>query len=248
MNCPCGGFLYPFPPANCNPGLPQAAGAALCRPHFPALRKNFYVPQAGNAVIIEVTDTESLYIGEGIMIAGGYYIITNVIDSIQLEIKHNGVGATPGNLIIAVHPQFGCFQYPVIPVGKVSLDIVPTVLGLENTATADIAGAIVAVAVQKLTYGFVGPTTIEFQAEVIVQTANSPYWIAIELPTAIRQLPLPAFAAYYEAGAGVDPIAVIAKLGNGAFQNFVVVGPGSGVWFVDGVDRKIVVSGRCEIA
>lgn len=239
---------YPFPSNPCSSSAFQSAsGPYPCRPHFPCVRTNFTTPAANSPVIIEVTDTASLTIGQGILLGSAFYIITDVIDSIRIEAQHNGVGATPGAIIYAVHPAYGCFQYPIIPAGKVSIETVATVAGLNAAADTAIAASVTPITVNKVQYGYTGPTTVDFQAEVQATVASAPVWVAIALPVA-RKVGQPdaAFSGWLNQGAG--PVPVVAKCGVAGYYDYAIIGLGGGTALTNGADRTFVVSGKYEIA
>lgn len=243
----CFGCYNPWPQQQCfNSNFQQPVGPYPCHPHFPSVRKNFTIPAANSPVIVEFTDTQSLYVGQGLLIGSGYYLITDILDSLRVELQHNGLGATPGTLVIATHPSYGCYQYPVKPVGKVTLTTVPTVVGLNITADGAIASSIASTTTQLLKYGYLGPTTIQFAAEWIGETDNTPYWIGLELPVPANQnAPAPVFSAFYEDG-GNSTIAV-AKLGNSDYENYIIIGKGGGAAFGDGAARRVSATGIYEI-
>ena len=247
MNYPCRPSFYPFPEVNC--GSSQWGGPVgpyPCRPHFPCVRKDFVTPAAQSPVNIELTDTEALTTGQGILIGSAFYIITDIIDSLIIQAYHNGVGADVGTTIIAVHPSYGCYQYPVIPAGKVSLDTTPSLAGLNAAADTAISSVLTIINVDKLTYGYLGPTTIDFQAEVTAEIANTPYWIAIALPRPVRtSSPYPVFSALIEDGGSA--LIGVAKTGTGSYANYAVVGKSGGSQFTNGAGRRVLVSGKYEI-
>lgn len=239
--------ISPFPTAQCSSSNYSGQnGPYSCRPHFPVLRKNYIEPAPRSPVIVELSDTQHLYIGQGILLGTTYYQITNIIDSLKVELQHNDLGATPGNLIVALHPEYGCFQQLVIPVGKVVIDTATAYAGLNAAGDTAIGGAIVQANINQIAYGYTGPTTVDFQAQITVQTANTPNWIAMALPVAARAtIPFPAFAAFMDIGAG--PVPAVAKLGVSSFQNHLIVGPGGGATIPDGSARVFSVSGKYEI-
>jgi len=247
MTCTtCRGCFYPFPEADCmNSSFQHPMGPYPCKPHYPALRKNFTTPTAGTPAIIEVTDTSSLTQGQGILIGSTFYQITNILDSIRLEVRHNGVGASVGALIVAVHPAYGCYQYPIILAGKVVLDAVAAVEGLNITADTAIPLSVYTNLAQ-MTYGYLGPTTVNLQAEWLGNIDLTPYWIGLALPGNARVTsPKAAFTAYHDSGNGLVP--AVATLGEGDYSGYVIVGPGANAQHVDGADQRFIVSGNYEI-
>jgi predicted RecA/RadA family phage recombinase len=238
--------LLPFPPAQCASEYSGQTGPFFERPHFPAVRKNFVEPAVRSPVIIELTDTQSLYIGQGILIGSSFYQITDILDSLRVELQHNGLGAVPGNTIVALHPEFGVYQYLVIPVGKVVLDTSPSYAGVNAAGDTAVASSIVAINVNQIAYGFTGPTTFDFQAQFTGQIDNTPHWIALALPVAARaDVPYPAIAAFMDIGAG--PIPAVAKLGVGSYSNHLLIGPGGGSTIADGAGLVFSAAGHLEI-
>lgn len=244
-NCGC---FYPFPEAGCyNSQYQTPSGPFPCHPHYPSLRANFTVPAVRSSVIIEVTDTEMLHQYQGIQIGGGFYMIMDILDSLKLDIQHNGVpGDTVGNIVVAVHPQYGCYQYPVVPGGKVTLDVVPSTVGLEADLETAVASGIHSTSARQLAFGSLGPTTIEFNAEVTVNVNASVNAVGISLPVPARTgIPQPAFTALIDSGLGLTPVASV--LGAGGYSNYAVVWFGDEVTYPDATDIRVLISGQYEM-
>lgn len=245
----CNNFYpYPFPSSQCQSAAFQsAAGPYPCRAHLPCVRTNFTTPAANSSVFIEMTDTASLTIGQGILIGSAFYMVTDVVDSIKIIARHNGLGATPGTIIYAVHPVYGCFQYPVVPAGKVSLESVVTVVGLNAAADTAVASSVTPVTVNKLQHGYLGPTTVDFQVEIQSTIASAPVWIGVALPVARKAAePNVAFSGWLNQGAG--PVPVVAKCGVGGYYSYAIIGLGGGTALSNGAGRTAVISGSYEIA
>lgn len=244
-NCNCNQPFYPFPAANCG-GVSQVSGPVGCRQHFPFLRKNFVTPPANTAVQIELTDTQNLVQGQGLLIGSVYYQITNVLSSLLIEAKHNGLGATVGTTIIAVHPSYGCYQYPIIPIGMVVIEESAALAGLSVAGSTAIGSSVINVIVNRFSYGYVGPTTIEFEYEFNGQIASTPAWLGVALPVPPKQsVPTPVFSAYISQ-AGIPKIA-FGKLGVTDYQNYMIIGFGNSATIPNAADTKIVVSGKYGI-
>lgn len=236
-------IVYPFPQAQAVSGFPTAAAPNGCRPHLPYVRENFVVPAVGQPVIVKVTDSSSLTVGQGILIGNTFYQITDIFDSIQIELMHAGLGATVGFLVVATHPAYGCYQYPVVPCGKVCLDFIPNLVTLN--AGFDQISELAAIQKRVIHYGFVGPTTVEIQAEVQleIQAASTYIWLGIELPVAPKTTgAAPCFSAL--AGDTAPERVVPARLGGGAFYNFACIG---GATFGANASARHLISGRYEV-
>ncbi len=167
-----------------------------------------------------------------------------VINSLQIEARHNGLGASPGSRVIAVHPTAKCFQHLVIPVGAVVLDTVPSLIGLNSPGSGGIAGSILSVAAARVTYGYISPTTLEVSGEFSVESSNTPYWIAVSMPVPLRQIRY-GLSAYIRNGG--DPLPAVAKRGEAPYNNHIIVGPGNGVQWTDGAGRIGAFQGKVEI-
>jgi len=173
-------------------------------------------------------------------------MITDVVDSLIIEVQHNGVGATPGTIMYAVHPSYGCFQYPVVPAGKVTIETSTAVVGLNAVADTEVGASITPVTVNRFVYGYVGPTTVDFTTEIAYTVANAPRWAAVALPVARRAAgPNVAFSGWVDNGSGSVP--AVARCGLGGYFNYAIVGLGGGVALANGASRSAVISGRYEI-
>lgn len=256
MNCNCNyPFInYPFPQAQCNSSNYQRpSGPYPCRPHLPAVRTNFTTPAAQTDVVIELTDTQSLYIGQGILIGTTFYQITDILDSLRITAQHGGIGLAPGTIVFAVDPVYGCYQYPVVPCGQVKLTVNPGATALATDQTTPVAGGIALTTVCSMNFGYLGPTTIQFQAFWRGTIANSPFWVAFPLPKPVLTPgagPLfnPEFSFSGWLNENLDPIIGVGKLGKGAYANHVIVGRTTGSVINNGTNREFAVSGIYDIA
>lgn len=229
---------YPFYPAF-STSSSNYSGPSPCAPHFPALTSNFVTPAANTSVIVDFTSTANLYIGQGLEIGTTYYQIIDILSATSVELQHNGLGATVGAAFTAVHPAYGCYQFPVIPAGLVSLEITPTVTGYEADGTTPIASVYVG-ETTVLSYGYEGPSRIEYIANVEGTFANNPYWIGISLPRAGSPPIHAPSAVYYD-----DPTWEV--LIGRAFSTVILVGKTDGTPFDAGFST-IRVSGVYEVS
>lgn len=249
MTCGCGcGQYYPFQPAGCGISNQVPSGPYTCVNFPAAVKKNFAVPAAGVDAVIEVTSTSHLYDGQGVQIGNGYYMITEIVDSTHMTIQHtSSVNPDSGTIVVAIHPEYGCYQYPVIPIGAVRLTGTPTVIGLAADRNTPVSGAIALVGSRGIDYSFIGPKLLAFNAYAYVTIANTPAYVGFELPFLVKTtLPFPAYSGSLDEGNG--PLAVVATPGVGTYLNYALVGKGGTSTITDGTGRIISVSGLVEIA
>jgi hypothetical protein len=247
MNCGCGQY-YPFQPSGCGISNQVPTGPYTCVNFPAAVKKNFSVPASGVDAVIEVTNTSHFYDGQGVQIGNGYYMITEIVDTTHITIQHTNIlHPDIGTIIVAIHPEYGCYQYPVIPVGAVSLTTTPTVIGLAADRTAVVASAITDIGSRALTYSFLGPRLMSFNAYAYVTIANTPAYVAFELPFLIKNaVPYPAYSGALDEGSG--PVASVATYGVATYLNYALVGKGGASTYTNGAGRIVSVSGLVEIA
>lgn len=220
----------------CNKTCNQSySGIYFCKDPFCYVKTNFVMPDDNVVLEIEVTDSDLLYVGQGVRIGAGFVQIAAIEDSTNISIVHNGT-ATPNLQITAVQPSYGCYQYPLIPVGAVDQLIIPTIAGLDGSFVV-VVGAI-SDPVAQLTYGYNGPAEVEFEVEIVTEIANTPRYIEVQLPVAvISGAPNATFSAMIDDGAGFVP-AIAYRRGN-----TVVIALDAATDLSDGSDRKFRVSG-----
>lgn len=245
MNCGCNNSYYPFPKSCCSSSS-QVTGPYPCQPHLPCLLKNLTTPASGSVVTAYFTSTVNLYQGQGIAIGDNYFFIQEIADSTTAILIHYGT-VTVGQTFVAVHPVYGCYQYPIIPCGIVKIENTPNLAGLTNDRETVVALSVVgSPTINKLKYGYLGPKTIQFDAEVVVETDNTPAFLAIELPVTPSILnPLLVASAAFDDGSNLEP--AIAVLGVGAYDGFVLIGPGGASVIADRADNLFRVSGTYDL-
>lgn len=195
MTCGCNTY-YPFVPYDsCGHGHFQTpSGPFPCVSPEVVVKGNFAIPGSLIEAVIQVNSSVTLYEGEGVKIGDGYYQITEIVDSTHIKIMHNGLGGDAGYVVVAQHPVYGCYQYPVVPVGKVALTEPATVTGLEVDAVTPIALSFINIVTQTVTYGYLGPNTISFDVNVVADIDNAPVWLSVTLP---KSAAVTAGSAYY---------------------------------------------------
>lgn len=241
-NCNCGcnkNISY-----GCNSSCNQSySGVYFCKDPICYVKSDFVIPAANVAINIEVTDSSRLYVGAGIQIGTGYFQVTAITDTNNISIAHNGT-ATPNLQLTAIQPSYGCYQYPITLVGKVSLLKTPTVVALNDAMSATI-DALSNITVQVLTYGYLGPKTVQFEAELNCDTINTLYWVGFSLPvTPASGSPLPAFSGFLDkANIVYGP----AMLGLASFQNYAVIGLGNSATIAAGSTRRFRILGTYDV-
>ena len=236
---------YPFPGNRCaSSSRGVIAEPVGCRPHLPFLKENFTVGDANVPFPIVVTDTQSLFIGQGILIGSGFYQITDIIDSITLEVAHDNLGATAGTTIIAVHPVYGCYQYPIVPIGIVNIASVPQVVALEDDRETLVPGGALNVTA-KLLRGYVGPTTMRVQVDVVADIDNAPVWVGVRLPVPLKSTPLVTLAGYLNEGS-LRKVATVVQ-GVGAYSQYILIGVDE-VSALATATSTFVITGEVEVA
>jgi hypothetical protein len=195
---------YPFNQPGCNTAVSYGGmpGPYPCSPAVPILKSNFTVPAANTSVVLKVSDTSMLYVGEGIKIGPGYFQIVDILSSDSIEAQHNGMNTTVGLSMVATHPSQGCSQYPITPAGVVSLQITPTVKGRAANGTVVNNSVTLTGSSNYLSYGFSGPRRLVMDISIEATIANSPYGLSISLPkTSKTSNPaIPAFSASFYDG------------------------------------------------
>lgn len=238
MNCGCNTI---FPSAQCV-NTQQPAGTYPCKYHYPSLKGNMVIPAANVTVDVRVTSTVNMYVGQGISIGDHKFQIVEIVDGENIVLKHDGQ-ATPNNTLIAIHPVYACYQYPIVPVGKVSLLSNPSLIGLDASFAAVTAFS---PTVNVLHYGYLGPKHIQFEAEVITDVADTPHWLGVSLPIAPAGInPLPAFSGVLDYGAGL--ISGPSLLAGGLFTDYAIIGRGGGATLPDNTGSRFLISGTYEV-
>jgi hypothetical protein len=106
----------------------QSSGIYFCKEPLCYVKANFVTPAVDVVLEIEVTDSSRLMLWQGIQIGTGYFQIVAIDDANNISIAHSGT-ATAGLQITAIHPTYGCYQYPITFVGDVPLNWTPTLVG-----------------------------------------------------------------------------------------------------------------------
>lgn len=215
-----------------------------CRLHLPAVAMNFIAPAADVPINVIVTHTMPLFVGQGIKIGSGFYQVVDIIDAVTLTIQHSGLGIAAGTNVIAREPNVQCYQYPITTPGIVTLNFNPAVVALAADAATPIADGFVATVLQSR-YGSLGARTIEYDYAYTGTMAAGVFFVAIQLPD--NRTP----GQYCTGSAQVVDVvreAGIAKFGLSAFTNYVLVGRSGENVFTAGADRKVLTSGRFEVA
>lgn len=218
-----------------------------CRPHLPYVKANFIIPAVNTEIQIEVTDSQSLYKGQGIMIHTGFYQITEIVDATNIKVEHNGIGVTADTTMYAVHPTNGCYQYPVVPCGEVALQETVTPVGLNAAANATVASSITNVTKAQMLVSYPGPGKCRIMIEVNCDIANAPNWVAIPLPedlTAATGAPKPVFSASLDNGSGLVP--AVGSVGVSSYANHVIIGIDAATALANGTTRKFFINGVFE--
>jgi len=166
--------------------------------------KTNFIVLADNVILeIEVTDSSLLYEGEGIRIGDGYFQIAEIIDSTTISIVQNGT-ATPGLQITAVHPSYGCYQYPILYVGAVDQLIVPEIAGLDSSFV--VVGDSLDDPTMQMTYSYLGPKKVEFEFECDVDITDTITYLQIDVPVEVEAgAPQATFSAMIDNGTGFGP-------------------------------------------
>jgi hypothetical protein len=232
MTCCSPSFTAPFP-AYC-PAQPCTPINSLpANGYIPYLIGNFTTPAARTDVTINVSSTASFYVGQGIKIGLGYYIITAIPGSTQLTIQHDGVGTTVGAVIVAINPAYGVYDYAIYPAGLVYTTYSPTINGYGNGGAPLIAGAVTSITKSLFKYGALGPDIYQMTGVLTCTILNTAYWIGIDLKNAVTgpvgndSQYLTDFKATYSTSLGVY-LPLFCML-DGSPR--VLVGPGTGIAF-----------------
>jgi len=179
------------------------AGIYFCKDPLSYVKTTFVMPADNVILEIEVTDSSKLYVGQGLRIGTGFVQVVAIEDTNNISIAQNGT-ATAGLTITAIHPTYGCYQYPMLAAGEVDLLIDPDVAGLDS-AFAVVASSVVT-PTKQLTYGFVGPYKVQLEFEMSFTVANTPRYIEVELPVGVESgAPQATFVAMIDNGAGFTP-------------------------------------------
>lgn len=230
MSCGCKGKQYsPFPTTSCQSSqLIPASDPYLSG--ITVVIKDFTVPAKNTDVDVTVSSTEPFYVGQGIKIGRVYYQITKITDANTFTLRHNGLGATPGNLVVAINPMSRCFQYQVYDANKVTL--IPdniTIGGLDANGSGN--GSVNTPIIDISLFGYTGIRSVEFELSFFAASVSAAaYFISVTLPaytTHNIQASLISGSVYYREGvsARVD-VPLIWRQGDTAR-----FGPGGGVAF-----------------
>lgn len=224
----------------CNSSCNQSySGIYFCKDPLCYVKTNFVMPAANVVLAIEVTDSSKLYVGQGVRIGDGFVKVAVITDTNNISIVHNGT-ATPSLQITAVHPSYGCYQYPMLYVGAVDSLIVPVVAGLDASFVV-VASSIVTPTMQ-LTYGYLGPKKVELEFQMDCTIANAPRYVQVNLPVAIVGTPAEAtFATIVDNGAGFLPGIGYRRSGT------IIVGVNAATALSNGAARKFRVSGFYDV-
>lgn len=237
-NCNCGcnkNISY-----GCNKSCNQAySGIYFCKDPICYVKVNFIMPADNVILDIEVTDSSKLYVGQGVRIGDGFVQIAAIEDTNNISIVHNGT-ATPNLQITAVQPSYGCYQYPMLPVGAIDHLIDPDVVGLD-ASFVESAGYIVS-PTQQLTYGYNSPTKVEFEFEMDCTIANAPRYIQVDLPVVVVSgAPQATFAAMIDNGSGFVPAIAYRR------NDTCIIAINAATNMSNGSARKFRVSGVYDI-
>ncbi len=171
-----------------------SAGTRFCKEPLAFLTDNFTILGAGVEVEVKVSNSSKLYEGEGIQIGDGYFQIVSITDSTTIVITHNGT-ATPNLAVTAINAAYGCYNYPIYYVGIVELDYAVDTDNIEGLdGSFEVIDDSIVDPVISYTYGYLGPYKIQFNLELTLTTANTPFFISIPLPNASAE-PSAAFSS-----------------------------------------------------
>lgn len=255
MTCCSPSFVAPFP-AYCPTQPCTPINSIPTNGYVPYLIGNFTIPAANTDVTINVSSSASFYVGQGIKIGLGYYIITAIPGSTQLTIQHDGVGAVAGTVVVAINPAYGVYDYAIYPAGTVYTKYTPTVAGYGVTGGIVIAGSITGVSYSVFRYGAIGPDLYRVQGTITCTIAATVYWLGISLKNAV-QGPVSAVSTYpvdfnatYSTGYLTFVSPLFCAVPDGPT---LLVGPGNGVAFgtapfTDRTDVTINVNGTYSIS
>lgn len=241
MSCNNCNTTYPF--SNCSSSASNSLRAKSCSPEVCYLKTNFTVLAAGQATEIEVTDSSKLYVGAGIKIGNGYYQVTSIESTTVIEVKHNGVGVDVGTVVVAVHPAYSCFQYPINLVGAVMIESTGTPVGLEANGSTS---ATFTADSKFILHGKSGPTTLQIGATVSGEITDSDMAIlAIPVPYAIdTDFPAALSVKLVEDGALVP---AQAYTGTGAYEDYILVAKAPIAAFTPGELVTFTVNGTVQV-
>ena len=216
------------------------AGIYFCKDPLSYVKANFIVPADNVILEIEVTDSSRLYVGEGIQIGTGYFQVIAIEDATNISIAQNGT-ATVGLQITAIHPSYGCYQYPMLYVGAVDRLIAPTVIGVDSSF-AEVADSVLS-QVTQLTFSYLGPYKVEFEFELSCTIDNAPQYVEVELPVAVGAgAPQATFSVMVDDGSGFAP-AIAYRDSTTTF----VIGIDAATALSDGADRVFRVTGIYDL-
>lgn len=242
MTCGCQQNYYSFVPNPCISSYSAPQGPFPCNPVTPVVKANFTVPPANTPVTIAVSSSANLYKGQGVQIGTGYFQITDIVNSTSISISHDGDGLAEGLSVVAIHPQYGCYQYPILPVGKVTLTQTPTLAGYEADGTTAVGSSVTPTS-RSLSYGYLGPKTVQYNVNLVVTVASGPVWLSVGLPVAEGEDVLNHTAAglLYD---GADWLPLLVRVLDGSS---ILLGMIDGSAFTNGAGRIVRVSGSYEI-
>jgi hypothetical protein len=242
MNCArCGIPAY----SNAYSGTASLKGSEPCAPHLTVVTRNFVAPAADVPVAVQVADSSALYVGQGIKLGNGFYQITDIVSAVGIVIQHAGLGITTGTLVVASHPVSGCYQYPIRPVGEVSLNYDPSVYGFDADYSTIVDNAYSGVKKQAR-YSWAGPSKVVLDLAYEGELLASARFIGI-------QLPIPRASTFKFTGNAqiqfnngkLEPAVVL--YGAGIYGDYLMIGKtGEGV-LASGTGANVYVGGSYEI-
>lgn len=210
-------------------------GTKFCKEPLVYVTSNFTVPAVNNPLEIKVSDSSKLFIGEGIKIGSGYFQIIDIADSRTITIIHSGT-ATPGIVITALNPSYGCYAYPIYFAGLVEIDYTTEEIAGLDASYAVVADSVID-PVLTATYGYLGPDKISFNIYLFLEIDNTPDFVSLPLPNADFSTSAAFSVTIVESGVPITGIAF--KQGTD-----LIVGLGAGTPFSNVSGTIIRVSGE----
>lgn len=235
-NCTCGRktVLQQSVSGCCTSG----ATANFCKEPIAYVTTNFTVPVANVEVDIEVSNSTSLYIGQGIKIGSYYFQITTITDAKNIGITHNGL-ATVGAVMLAKSTAYGCYALPIYYAGIVQIAFTTADIEGVDENLDPVEGAL-SDSVLAITYGYLGPKKIQFNLELSVNINSAIYYIQLPLPNATSQ-PNAAFSGYISLTGVYATIMALKDNTN------ILIGPGGVEGTYEGGATTLIVNGEYEL-
>lgn len=217
------------------------SGTYFCKEPWGVVKSNFVVPAANIEVEVEVIDSSKFYEGQGIQIGNGYFQVVSIVDSTNITIAHNGT-AVQNTTIIAVHPSYGCYQYPIYYAGYVGLLNEPELTGVDSDFV-EVADSVID-PIAEIVYGYLGPKKVQLAFQATCEIANDPQYVSVPLPVSAGSAVLASFSCSYNLSASPG-----VYLPGVAFRNGdnLLIGSNDGTPLAADATYTIIVSGEYDI-